>query len=391
MKKNVCMVAYTNYPSDARVRREAETLASTGDYDVSFLTLKEGDQPRAYELENVKVIELNARKFGGGNKIRHMLSYLRFLFLAFRGCSQLFLSGRLDIVHVHNMPNFLVFAGIIPRLAGKKMILDIHDSTPETYFAKYGKRPDHFMFRILCWEEALCCAIAHRVICVNHVQRDELVQRGIPPRKITISMNVPDPKWFGNANPGRQSPSNRGKRLVYHGTVAKRLGVDLAIRAFAKACGSNGDMEFFILGEGDGIAECMELTYCLDLDGNVHLTRKMLPLEALLDFLEDMDIGIVANRVNIATDLMLPVKLMEYVALEIPAIVPRLRAIEHYFTDDMVTYFEPENVDSLAEAMMELSRNENKRKTQAEKAKSFLDRYGWETHRMDLIELYREI
>ncbi len=73
----------------------------------------------------------------------------------------------------------------------------------------------------------------------------------------------------------------------------------------------------------------------------------MLPVESLLDILRDMDVGIVANRENAATELMLPVKLLEYVALNIPVIVPRLKAIEYYFTDEMVSYFEPENVDSL--------------------------------------------
>ena len=40
--------------------------------------------------------------------------------------------------------------------------------------------------------------------------------------------------------------------------------------------------------------------------------------------------------------------------LDIPAIVPRLKTIGHYFTNDMVTYFEPEDVGSLAEAMYRL-------------------------------------
>ena len=55
-----------------------------------------------------------------------------------------------------------------------------------------------------------------------------------------------------------------------------------------------------------------------------------------------MDVGVVGNRRSAAGDLMLPVKLLEYVSLGIPAVVPRLRTIEHYFTDDMVAYYEPE-------------------------------------------------
>jgi glycosyltransferase involved in cell wall biosynthesis len=289
------------------------------------------------------------------------------------------------------MPNFLVLAGVLPRLFGKKMILDIHDSTPETYFARYGKNPNQLMFKILCWEEAFFCSLANKVICVNHVQRDELVKRGIPIQKIAISMNVPDPKWFRTVNTIKDKKHNKKIKLIYHGTIAKRLGIDLAIRAFAKICNANSGMEFYILGEGEGIDECEELSTLFDVDEYVHFSKKMLPLESLLKILEDMDIGIIANRENPATELMLPVKLLEYISLDIPVVAPRLKAIEYYFTDDMVAYFEPESVDSLANAISNLLNNKNKRNDQAGKAKTFLDRYGWEKHRMDLINLYKEI
>jgi glycosyltransferase involved in cell wall biosynthesis len=271
------------------------------------------------------------------------------------------------------------------------MILDIHDSTPETYFAKYGGKANKALFRLLCWEEALSCYFVNKIICVNHVQRDELVKRGIPSKKITISMNVPDPKWFGANKITNSRHQNNDIKMVYHGTIANRLGIDLAIRAFAKNCHVDLRMDFYILGGGEASDECRELIDTLHIDDHVHFSNKMLPLESLLDFLKDMNVGIVANRKNVATQMMLPVKLLEYVALGIPAIVPKLKAIEYYFTDEMVTYFEPENVDSLAHAMLNLFKDKNKRKIQAEKAASFLDRYGWEIHKMDFTNLYREI
>jgi glycosyltransferase involved in cell wall biosynthesis len=288
------------------------------------------------------------------------------------------------------MPNFLVLVGLFPRLCGRKIILDIHDSTPETYFARYGRNANKLLFKLLCWEEAFCCSLANKVICVNHVQRDILIKRGIPAKKITISMNVPDPKWFRAKSMSPANKSSKKLKMIYHGTIAKRLGIDIAIRAFARICPRNSGMEFHILGGGEAIDECMELSYLLDLDDHVYFS-KALPLESLLDILKDMDVGIVANRKNAATELMLPVKLLEYVALGIPAVVPRLEAIKYYFEEDMVSYFEPENIDSLSKAILNLFNDAYKRKNQAEKALAFLDRYGWEKHKLELINLYREI
>lgn len=391
MKKHVCMIAYTNYKSDARVRREAETLAATGNFEVSFLALKEEENARTYELENVKVIELNVKKFRGQNKINHFISYMKFFFFAFFKCSNFLVTRKLDIIHIHNMPNFLVFTGLLPRLSGKKMILDIHDSTPETYYARYEDNPNKVLYKLLCLEEALCCAFANKIICVNHIQRDKLVKRGIPLRKTIISMNVPDPKWFTTEPVVRENKSGNNIKLIYHGTIAKRLGIDLAIRAFEKVCKENPNMEFYIVGDGEAIKECINLSKILGLDNKIYFSNKILPIEDLLGILKDMDIGIVANRRNSATELMLPVKLLEYVALGIPAVVPKLKAIENYFTDDMVSYFEPEDIDSFVSSLSGLCTNETKRKFQAEKAKEFLNHYGWENHKQDLINLYNEI
>ena len=44
----VCMVAYTHYESDPRVRREAEALIDAG-MRVDFLALRRGGQP-AHEI-----------------------------------------------------------------------------------------------------------------------------------------------------------------------------------------------------------------------------------------------------------------------------------------------------------------------------------------------------
>jgi len=189
------------------------------------------------------------------------MSYFKFLLLAFCQCNRQLFARKLDVVHIHNMPNFLVLAGLLPRLCGKKMILDVHDSTPETFFARYGEKANKLLFKLLCWEEAFCCGLANKVICVNHVQRDELVERGIPSKKIAISMNVPDPKWFGMNSKPLAGKSGKNIKMIYHGTIAKRLGIDLAIRAFARICPKASEIEFHILGTGEGIELIKILKY----------------------------------------------------------------------------------------------------------------------------------
>jgi glycosyltransferase involved in cell wall biosynthesis len=390
MTKHACMIAYTNYSTDARVRREAETLAETGEFHVTFLSLMEGETARSYVLDGVHVRELCIRKYRGKNRIRYILSYLMFLAFSFLVCAGRAASGKLDVAHVHNMPNFIVFAAIPAKCFGKKVILDIHDSVPETYLAKFSTGSPGILYGILCMEERICCAIADRIICVNHPQREALVRRGIPAGKIVVSMNVPDPRLFPQSAGKADGPGDT-TRLVYHGTITRRLGIDLAIRAVARISESNPDLRFVILGEGDDAGEFAALIQSLHAGETIRFENRMIPVEDLKSFLADMDIGIVANRKNIATDLMLPVKMLEYIALGIPVAAPRLKTIAWYFTDDMISFFEPENVDSLAGAIEALVRSPERRREQNRNAKAFFAEYGWERQKHDLLNLYRRM
>ena len=385
-RASVCMIAYTTYAFDARVRREAETLAAQG-FRVRCLTTAETGVPKRTWLNGVEIRELGVRKYRGKSTAAYMVSYLRFLMSASHVCARLAASGELDVLHVHNIPNFLVLAGLGPRLFGSKVVLDIHDSVPETYATKFGQ--SGVLQQCLRLEERLSARLAHKVICVNHPQRDVLVARGIPASKTFVSMNVPDPGIF------KPEPRCRGTRsglnLVYHGTMAERLGVDLLIRALAHVRLLEPEVRMHLWGGGDDIRQFQTLARDLGLDTAVSFKPEGIPLHDLPQHLSGMDIGIVGNRRNAATELMLPVKLMEYVALGIPAVVPRLTTIAHYFSDDMVTYYEPENVESLAAAVLDLIRNADRRRAQAEAAALFLRDVGWETRGGELVTFYQDL
>jgi len=392
MKKKICMIVYTDYPADTRVRREAETLAELPEYSVIVIALKEGALPCSHVIDGVRVLEINEAKYCGKSKFKYILSYIKFVILSFFACTKLFVSGQVDIVHVHNMPDFLVFAGLIPRLFGKKLILDVHDSVPETYLVKFNTN-SVMLSKALCFEEFVCCALAHKIICVNHVQRDVLVNREIPLKKMCISMNVPDHNRFNSKNLKRTDDrGDTGFNMVYHGTIVKRLGIDLVITAVSRLANEIPDLHFHIWGKsGDDLDEFVGLSKELGVENKVHFITGGVPLERLPSKLARMDLGIVGNRKNIATELMLPVKMLEYIALGIPVVVPRLKGIEYYFSEEMVCYFEPENVGAMAACILKLYKDKSLRKMQAEKAQTFLDQYGWKKHKMEIIKLYAEL
>ena len=390
-EQHVCMIVYTKYMNDARVRREAETLAALSEYHVEVLALKENKEPETYLKNNVKVHELNIAKYRGKSNGSYLLSYLKFAILSFMVCNQLLMDEAIDIVHVHNMPDFIIFSAILPFCAGKKVILDIHDVMYETYLSKFKIKPGSIISFLLRLEERISCAFAHKIICTNKAQMDVLTKRGVPADKITISMNVPDPHLFNDRIARKQQINALCKyKLVYHGTLANRLGIDIAIRAIASLILTIPGIELNIVGDGDDKQELMELTRELGIWDYVHF-RDTIPLEDLESVLVEMDMGVVSNRKNCATELMLPVKMLEYIKLGIPVVVPRLRSIQDYFSEDMVNYFNPGDVCSLSETILSTYLNENMRKEKCEKAKRFFSEYDWQIHKRNLVGLYESI
>jgi len=382
------MIAYTDYAGDARVRREAETLAA-GAFRVRCLTTRNGGDPKAYTLNGVAVQELGVSKYRGKSSGAYVSSYVRFLTAASVACMRLMARGELDVVHAHNIPDFLVFAGLVPRLAGRKVVLDVHDSVPETFATKFSTTS--IVRKVLFLEERLSALVAHKVICVNHPQRETLVARGIPNAKTFISMNVPDPRIFNGREQRPRASAGEQLNLVYHGTMAHRLGVDLLIRATSSLKERIPTLRLHLWGHGDDLPAFQALAHQLNVQDRVTFNPRGYPLEQLPVHLREMDLGVIGNRQSTAGDLMLPVKLLEYVSLGIPAIAPRLKTIQHYFNEDMVRYYEPEDVTSLADAVVGLHRDTELRGRQARRAKDFLTDYGWERQGDELVAMYQTL
>jgi glycosyltransferase involved in cell wall biosynthesis len=382
------MIVYTKYATDARVRREAETLASHG-FRVYCLTNRDGAEARRFVLDGVEVQELDVPKYRGKSHAAYVMSYVRFLSAAAAAFLRPQPWGRPDVVHVHNLPDFLVFAGLVPRIRGAKVVLDIHDSIPETFASKFSDGA--VRWKALCLEERLSVLVAHRVICVNHPQRDTLVARGLPASKTFVSMNVPDPRIF-TAQGGERAVRERGPlNLVYHGTMVERLGVDLLIQAVHRLRGRIPDLQLHLWGGGDDLDGFRALAERLNVLDSVHFRPEGYPLEQLPARLDAMDIGVLGNRRTVAGELMLPVKLLEYVALGIPAVVPQLKTISYYFADDMVSYYEPDNVDSMADAIYRLHCRPDLGRDQARKAEGFLRDHGWERQGPELVSFYEQL
>src|SRR5262249_32371285 len=87
-----CRIAYTAAAGDARVRREAETLAVHA-FRVRCLTTRNGGAGKEFVLDGVTVQELGVAKYRGKSARAYVASYLQFLAAASVACIRLMARG----------------------------------------------------------------------------------------------------------------------------------------------------------------------------------------------------------------------------------------------------------------------------------------------------------
>ena len=376
---NVLMAAYTNYRRDPRVKREAEALVEAG-YRVVFLASRQPGEPTRETIAGVEVIKVVGLKNLRTSIAVYMLDYA--LFFLMISLHLLRHPLRYHLIHVNNMPDFLVFAAWLPRLLGRPVIHDVHDLMPELYLEKFRSGENHWMVRALKLQERWAGRFASAVLTVEDRLKDILAGRGIPRERIHVLMNLPDDRIFAPRELAPSKPGDAPFVLVYHGTLARRLGLDIALEAVAKLKDAIPRFELRIIGAGEERNRLIELRDRLGLKEMVTFSDGFVPVEKIPALLHDADVGLIPLRISRGTDIMLPTKLLEYVTMGIPCVVPRTGTIARYFDDEMVQFFDAENAESLADAIVGLYRNPDRRRRLSSQATDrFGRRFGWQEHK----------
>src|SRR6185369_3877978 len=110
-----------------------------------------------------------------GSIARYLFEYLAFLALATFYLSYLHLKRRFQIIHVHNMPDALVFCALMPWMLGAKVILDVHDPMTELFASIYGLPVNHWLIKLIGLQEKISYAFPYLVITINESMRERLL------------------------------------------------------------------------------------------------------------------------------------------------------------------------------------------------------------------------
>jgi glycosyltransferase involved in cell wall biosynthesis len=385
----VASVAFTYYDSDPRVRRMAEALVERGD-TVTAVVLR-GDRPARRVVAGVEIVGIPIPRYRGTSNLAYAAQYAAFFAAAIGVVSALHVRRRFDVVHVNNMPDFMIFAAAPAKAMGSKLILDLHDPMPELYASKFARGSRHPAVRFIAAMERASVAYADRAITVNELMRDTFVGHGNPEDAFTIVQNVADTRYFPMGAALDKEPRRDGIRVVYHGTFAPRLGLDVALHAMRRVADARSDVTLTMIGDGNDASRLSRLIDELDLRSHVDLRIGFVPVDELLPILIASDVGIVPAQAGPFTNTMVPSKLLEYVTLGIATICSDLPAVRRYFDPDQVAFVPPGDPAALSDAIITLAEDPSGRRRQAEQALTFLDQNNWDGERQRYFDLIDEL
>ena len=250
--KRAAVLLFSHYPADPRPRRAAEALAAEG-ATVDLICLKENaKEPRREKINGVSVfrIPLNRHR---GSKMSYIGEYSTFILISFAYLTFRSFARRYDFIHVHNMPDVLVFSALVPKALGARVILDLHDPMPELMQTIFKLPEESVGVRILKRLEKWSIGFADSVLTVNLACKKIYSSRSCLPEKINVVLNSPDDHIFQFRSPNSHFSNGKDptKRFVilYHGSLVQRNGFDLAVDALETAKKSIPSARLMVCGE----------------------------------------------------------------------------------------------------------------------------------------------
>jgi glycosyltransferase involved in cell wall biosynthesis len=376
---NICSIAYSFYEVDLRVRRYAELLVNDTNR-VDAIMLKRHDQPYKGIVNGVNVYRIQKRAFDEKFIFNYVFKILSFfikgsIILLFKH-----IRYRYKVIHIHNVPDFLVFMAIIPKLMGAKIILDIHDIMPEFFCQKFNKSVNTLSVKFLLFVERMSVSFADHIVVSNDIWRNKIIDRDkVLPEKCTTILNYADLSFFDKELTVVSKDKDRFN-IIYPGTISHLHGLDILIKAMSIVHQKLPHIKVDVYAATTNryfTEEINKLISSLNLD-QIFKFHDPVTIEELAKVYKDFDLGVIPKRGGIFAEEAFSTKTFDYMAAGLPIVASKTKIDQYYFDDSIIMFFEPENYEELAKCIIALYHDPEKRQDLMACGKKFVETNNWE-------------
>jgi glycosyltransferase involved in cell wall biosynthesis len=272
---------------------------------------------------------------------------------------------------------------------GIPLILEVN-SPLEELLTLYGCAPA--LNPVASYIEQSTARKAHSVVVGSAGMRRYLIERGVTPEKIFTIYPTADDHFFLPARRRaeiRQKYDLEGKMVVgFIGSMAPYQRVDLLLHAAVEVRRVSDNVQFFVVGDGPGMASLKRFVADHDLEDSVSFTGRV-PYEDIPEYCGAMDVCVIPHGTWYGS----PTKLFEYAASGKPVIAPLVEPIQELIRDgENGLLTEVGDVGNLAEKIMTLAQNpELRARLGAKLHKEIMQAHTWDRNTAKLIEIFEAI
>ena len=232
------------------------------------------------------------------------------------------------------------------RASNIPLILEVN--APVAYERNaYENHPLRFPRLAIRYEKRILAAADH-IFAVSTPLKDFLIdQRHVSPDQVSVLPNGANPESF---KPGVDGGAVRSRHGIdasfvigFVGILRPWHGLDLLLQAFSQLLANGIDGCLLIVGDGPMEATLKQQARELGIERRVVFTGRVRH-EQMAEYISAMDVAVSPR----ATFYASPMKIIEYMAMAVPTVAPRMPNIEDIISDgvDGILYT-PEDVGAL--------------------------------------------
>ncbi len=366
--------------------REVAALVDMG-HHVDVICLRNEHEPRMERHPGMTVWRLPLRHSRGRQGFRYLTEYAAFFAMAAGLVTFLHLRRPYRLVQVNSLPDVLVFASVVPRLLGARVLLDLQECMPEFFATKFRVGQQHPVVRVIARLEQLSIRFADMVITPTAQMRDVFTARGAVPDKIVVVMDGADEQTFRPVDLPPDEIDRESFTIISHGTVEEHYGLDTVIEAVALLRDEIPRLRFEVYGQGSFLDRLRQLVDERGVADLVRFSGGFVPIDELVSAIARADVGIVAMKRDAFRDVTLAGKMFDFIAMGKPVVSSRTRSVEQTFGASCVELFESSDAQDLARALRRLYHDPQRRSRMARQAAQVAAAYQWSRQR----EVYRGV
>jgi glycosyltransferase involved in cell wall biosynthesis len=305
---------------DARVKRQCASLLAAG-FDVTVVCPR-SDEPLDESLRRVRLRTWRAPD-EGPSRFHFVVEYTTALV-----CSSWIVVREaggvgFDVIQSCNPPDFYFLIAAPFRALGIPFVFDHHDLTPELFAARFASDSGPLAITLRGLERATFATASH-VIATNESVKSVAVGRGRQdPADVTVVRNGPVLAEVARREPIPSLRNGRTHLVCWHGVMGSADdGLDLALRMVAhlvRAPDGRDDCHFVFLGDGEERPHLERLATELGIEDHVAFPG-WVSMDVIHDHLATASVGIVPDPKTPGVDKATVMKVMEYMAFEVPLV-----------------------------------------------------------------------